>query len=397
MILRAPPTLLLAYLLAATGRAQSLDVEVTRLDGQLVRGALVEVAPQLVIRTDGAETAIAWTELLAVRPLSNVATTAAAEKPGELRFQLADDSLFTGQVENATERDFVVRFLDRYTCRLELSSLRSVVSLAAAEPARRKLADALARPDAGEDTAVVARGQDVLVLGGVVRRIDEQQVIFGYKGQDRPLPWPRVAGLVFARPATRSAAGMVHLRSGDRFAGRVIAGDSASVTIQSGVFHRLAIPWDQVERIESRSERVVLLSDVAPLRYDFVPLLDHRWPYALDRSLTGQPLRLGGRVFAKGVAMHSRSSLTYRLGGGFRQFAATAGILDEMDARGDVTLRVLVDGKERWAAEHVRGGQPPQNVLVDLRGAEALTLEVDFGDDLDLSDHACWGLARFIR
>ena len=74
-----------------------------------------------------------------------------------------------------------------------------------------------------------------------------------------------------------------------------------------------------------------------------------------------------------------------------------AGILDEMEDRGNVTMRVLGDGGLLWQRENVRGGAQPERVVIAVTGVYELTLAVDFGRDLDLSDHAAWAFARLIR
>jgi hypothetical protein len=69
-----------------------------------------------------------------------------------------------------------------------------------------------------------------------------------------------------------------------------------------------------------------------------------------------------------------------------------------MENRGDVTLRVIGgDGGVLWQRDNVRGGQPPIAATVDVRGAQDVTLEVDYGEGLDLSDQAVWAAARLIR
>jgi len=95
--------------------------------------------------------------------------------------------------------------------------------------------------------------------------------------------------------------------------------------------------------------------------------------------------------------MHSRAALIYALNGRYRQFAAVVGIADEMAERGDVTVAVVGDGRILWEAKGVRGGETPREVLVDISGVKELGLHVDFGGQLDLSDHVCWAFARVIR
>jgi hypothetical protein len=68
-----------------------------------------------------------------------------------------------------------------------------------------------------------------------------------------------------------------------------------------------------------------------------------------------------------------------------------------MGERGCVSMRVFGDGEVLWEATQVRGGQTAREFIVDVGGVQRLVLVVDYGEDLDLSDHAAWGSARLIR
>ncbi|MFQ5807226.1 MAG: NPCBM/NEW2 domain-containing protein [Phycisphaerae bacterium] len=385
------------FALLACPCALAIDLEVTRLDGQLIRGRLVQLTPEIIIASADEDATLTWSEVLALRPLGVDEPSVSLTRDDPLRFELADGSVFGARIDSATDRGFTVRFQSGQTCRLTPSMLRAVHSTTASEIARAELVQIAAEPSRSEDVAVLERDSRVIVLRGVVRRIDSRYVLFAWKDRERPLPWERIAGLRLARPTPRRSSCTVHLHGGEVFGGRVIGGDEVTVTLQSSVFDGLRLPWSRIERIECRSERLTFLSDLVPLRYDFTPFFQKRWNYARDRTLMGRPIRLAGRHYAKGVTMHSRASLVYALRGQYRQFAATAGVVDEMGGRGDVTLAVVGDGRVLWEAANVRGGEEPREVLVDVTGVRELSLHVDFGEGLDLSDHACWALARLIR
>lgn len=377
--------------------ARAVELEITRLDGSLVRGRLIQVMPEIVLAGAAEEYASTWSEILALEPLAMAQPESAPEPAGPLRFELADGSTFTGSLASAVQGGFLVRFQGTQTCRLNSTVLRSIQATAASGVALTRLHELATESDRPEDVAIVERDSRVAVLRGAVREIDEQRVLFAWKDRQLPLPWERLAGLTFANPLPRSAACTVRLSDGDVFAGRVTAGDESGITLQSAVFDGLELPWSQIERIECRSQRVTYLSDLTPASYEFTPFFQKQWDYAVDCTLTRRPIQLAGQTHAKGVSMHSRSTLTYTLDGRCRQFAALAGIADEMADRGDVTLAILGDGRPLWEARNVRGGQEPRKVLVDITGVRELSLHVDFGEGLDLFDHVCWAEARLIR
>ena len=182
-----------------------------------------------------------------------------------------------------------------------------------------------------------------------------------------------------------------------RFAGRVTSGDNSGVVLSSGVFDQLTLPWSQIAGIDVRSERLRFLSDLKPVEYQFEPLFSSKFEPVFDVALEGGSIVVGGREYAKGVCMRSRSFLVFRIGGEYRQFAATVGILDETDGRGNAIVAIQGDGRTLWSEKQLRGGDPPREVNIDVSNVETLVLLVDRGEDLDIADHVAWAFARLIR
>jgi hypothetical protein len=60
-------------------------------------------------------------------------------------------------------------------------------------------------------------------------------------------------------------------------------------------------------------------------------------------------------------------------------------------------FRVLGDGKVVFDSGVLTGKDPPRDMKVDMMGVNILTLVVDYGDELDLSDQADWGGARLLK
>ncbi|MGE0481138.1 MAG: NPCBM/NEW2 domain-containing protein [Phycisphaerae bacterium] len=389
----------ISLLLAATATAR--DVEITGLDGRSVRGELKSLAPEIELVVADQEVSLAWADVLSLRPITSddpaIASTRPQSAPPPLRFALADGSAFGGWITDGTPDGVRVRLADDQSTALTLDALRTITASTASSDAVRSLTAPPSEGETSADTVVVARGKDTIVLRGAVRGINAEHVLFHWNGADRELKWARIVGVALARTPERGATVSATLRNGDVFAGRVTGSDDATLTLQSSIFEALTLPWAEIARLDCRSERLVFLSDLRPVRYNFDPFFDKRWPLATDRSLTGKPIQLGKRVFARGVAMHSASSATWRLRGAFQQFAATVGVVDETRGRGVVTLRIRGDDRVLWEAAGVRGGEAPQDVTVSVRGVDELTLEVDYDEELDLSDHAAWGLARLIR
>jgi hypothetical protein len=167
----------------------------------------------------------------------------------------------------------------------------------------------------------------------------------------------------------------------------------------------LRVPTPSVARLRARTPRFVYASEL-PWRGEWFPYFEDttgeaallsRWfaPRA-DRRPSGCPLRVGGRTWAHGFGVHSRTTITIPLGKAWRRFEAAIGIDDETLADaggppGDVDARVLGDGKVLWEGKGIRGKEKARSVgPVDVSNVESLVLEVDFGAGMQAQDHADW-------
>ena len=273
----------------------------------------------------------------------------------------------------------------------------------------------------------------------------------------------RIRALIF-KPATRRhedkterLRAWVGLCDGSRLlADRVVIAGKSLTLMASG--RTWTTTPQRLVFLQPLGGRAVYLSDVRPADYRQTPFLDLPWPLRADRNVTGGMLRSAGRLWLKGLGVHSAARLVYTLdpspphplagkghgdcpdfcvsknatvpfhgtvvslstefrtgpghglmgfplpparegreGRGFQRFEAEIGIDDSAGTRGSVRFRVLVDGRERFASRVVRGGDRPTPVSVDLRGGKRLEILVDYADQGDVLDRADWLDARLIK
>jgi endo-alpha-N-acetylgalactosaminidase len=130
------------------------------------------------------------------------------------------------------------------------------------------------------------------------------------------------------------------------------------------------------------------------------------WGYKKDSSVTGGKLRLDGRAYDKGLGVHSYCELTYKLGGGFKEFKATIGLDDSVRTLGEpgfgaVVFQVLLDGKpakELRTGVVKRKGDKATQLRVDVSGAKTLTLVAGLDPtSLHVLGRADWADAHLIR
>ncbi len=114
-----------------------------------------------------------------------------------------------------------------------------------------------------------------------------------------------------------------------------------------------------------------------------------------DKSVDGNPLRIAGRTFDRGLGTHADSALYVKLAGGSTRFTAMVGVDDEAGQLGTVEFRILADGKEVFKTGTMKAGQPAREVDVDVTGVNTLILLVNGGSDGINYDHADWADAAF--
>jgi hypothetical protein len=160
----------------------------------------------------------------------------------------------------------------------------------------------------------------------------------------------------------------------------------------------LEVPTSAVVSLQFFGGRADYLSDLKPLEYRFQPYLLDDWPLVRDLSVTGDPLRVRGREFSKGLGMHSSSEVVFDLAGEYRQFQATAGINDATRGRGSAVLAVEVDGRRVYTSGLVTGSSPAEEIgPIDVSGAKRLKLIVEFGEFGDVLDHVDWCNALLVK
>ncbi|MBL8211874.1 MAG: NPCBM/NEW2 domain-containing protein, partial [Bryobacterales bacterium] len=108
----------------------------------------------------------------------------------------------------------------------------------------------------------------------------------------------------------------------------------------------------------------------------------------------GNPLRMKGLTYAKGLGVHAPSDVRFALGGRCNTFQADVGIDQEAGTEGSVVFEVWVDGMLVRKAGILRGSGLTDALKVDITNRNELRLVVtDAGDGRGV-DHADWANAR---
>ena len=286
------------------------------------------------------------------------------------------------------------------TLALPIESLCGVAfDLPAGRLQRERLLDRVARAAGRSDRVLLHNGDEI---AGLLLALDADAVKLETDAGPIRIESSRIAALIF-NPALRQKTPKEGLRcwagfdDGSLLLATQLEMNQERLRISTVTGQTWSTTPEHLVWLMPLGGRVTYLSDLEPAEYRHVPYLNLRWPYRRDRSVTAGRLRCAGRLYQKGLGVHSTSRLTYRVDKPYRRFQAELGVDDSTAGRGSVRFRVFVDRKEKHRGETIRGGQPPVPVSVDVTGAERLDLIVDFADRADELDHADWLGARLVR
>lgn len=115
-----------------------------------------------------------------------------------------------------------------------------------------------------------------------------------------------------------------------------------------------------------------------------------------DRSVTGKPMTIAGRRFARGVGTHARSVVFVDLNGKAERFIASCGVDDDARGKGSVLFRVVGDGKTLWKSSVLSKGDAAVPIDVGLRGVKTLVLIVTATEAGIEHCRANWADARLV-
>jgi hypothetical protein len=250
-----------------------------------------------------------------------------------------------------------------------------------------------------QDVLISRDTVEVKKLNGRLESLDAEGGSFVFAGEPRKFQNDRMFGIVFAAGAREAPVFplSVELADGSVFSGTLERADAETMRVATSVGAAVDVPIANVAKVRFRSDRLVYVSDLKPVGERVEGIVHAAWPVQRDRSVSGSPLSICGRKFERGLGVHSRTELSYALNGEFERLAATIGIDDAVRPLGSVVMRVEGDSKVLFDSGDIGGTDGARDIIVDVASVKTLTLTVDYGEGLDVSDQADWGDVRLIR
>lgn len=246
------------------------------------------------------------------------------------------------------------------------------------------------------DLLVVRKDESIDYHKGVLHDVTADAVRFDLDGELLAVKRSKVYGFAYRHVAETELPPTVCRitdAAGSQWSARSL-GLSAKLEWTTPAGLSVAQSADKIVQIDFSGGKIVYLSDLKPESVRWTPYFGAGKPLAAvaqfyapryDRNFDSGPLQLGGTQYRKGLALHSRTEIVYRLPGPFSRFRAIAGIDDAVRPGGKVRLVLRGDGRQLLEAA-LLGSDAPRLVDLDLTGIRRLTIVVDFGDSLSTGD-----------
>ena len=346
----------------------------------------------LVVATDSGSRSIAVGEVLAV-------LHGEAAAPELLRVELAGGDRLHGAIVGGDEAGDTLSLLSPVLGRLDLWIDR----IAAIVQPGVHLGDQR-MPDGVDEAVFLPTGRGFDLVAGTLHRFGTQGVRFQADGADEPRWYaPRQISslqLRSALPREEAAGCLLVTRVADRVAVDFDRCTAEGVELRLETGARVKVAWRDVACLLFDAG-VVHLADLTPVEvvesgYDS----EVSWSWRRDAAVTGGELLAKRRAYGRGLGVHSRSRLTFRVPAGAERFHARVAIDDStlaLPLQPHAVARVLRGNAVLFEVDDLTPGREPLDVGVHpVEPGDTITLEVDFGRGRDLGDRVDWLLPVFL-
>jgi hypothetical protein len=372
----------------SSSRARDQRVLLETPDGRLEERALEDLATRTL-----ADVGAAWIRFDDPDP-------GTAEGPDVALVTLAGGDRLRGRIAGGDLDALELVVVGEVGLRLSIDRIANLVF-----PARLPAEGVSALSPAPEGDRLYRRiGESLDRIDGAVEEFGEDGLVFDSVLGRRTFAWDQVGALFVeslggGEPRQEEGTRVVcDLVDGGRLRGELVLLDENGCRLFVADGSELVLPATALAEVSLDDGSVAFLSDLPVANAEegspFGDDLGMAWPHRRDRAVDGAPLRAGGRVFSRGIGVHSPSRLSFALDGSWKELRGLVAIDDQvlrLPARGSVVFRIRVDGEVAWESGVVRGGMPPVAIpTVALEGAVELTLECDMASELHVADRADW-------
>lgn len=263
------------------------------------------------------------------------------------------------------------------------------------------------------DRLVIAKGDSLDYHAGSLGEVTDSRVVFTLDGDSLKIKRKKIFGITYYHSAGRvlpKQLGRLVTSNGNRWSFVTIEMDGENFKLKTPTGLKISLSISKIKRINFAEGKIVYLSDMKPESIVWTPYLAMKGQVEKDevesratlfspkfnKSFQAGPLILDGKQYSKGLAIHSRSVITYQLGKKYGRLTATTGIADRVRPQGHVQLKIEADGRTLFDRE-ISGTEAALPIDLDLAQADRLTITVDYGKKIDIADRLILGDAKVME
>lgn len=383
-------------------------VEVSTFAGGEIKGEMTALKDgQLTISTEGKEETIALGDVLELR-LGAKPEDPNAESPV---VTLTDGSQLTCQNLTADQDGFTVE-----TALGSLKIPKDAVGSVRLAPQSNALEDAwekLTERQLNDDMLVIPKGNLLDNLKGIVGEITPKLVNFTLGNQMVPVDREKVFGVVYGnrKPPANVAISRAMLPGGDQVELKSLTWTGEAFEAELVAGPKIALAPDKLISLDFSLGKVQYLSDIQPRNVELelpfylvgepISEIDKDYySFKVNKNFSGKPLQLGKTLYARGLCIHPKTELTYRLSKEMRRFQAMMGIDNYVAQRGLGDVKVTIKADDKILLETiVKAGDEPQKLDLDVTDVVVFEILVESAgeDDIGVGDHLNLADAKFIK
>jgi hypothetical protein len=284
---------------------------------------------------------------------------------------------------------------------LPLSAVANVLFPAHEEKYRKEWSERVAKKHR-QDVVCINKSGTVNPLPGTIGEGDESGTKIAFttaRGLSGSLPLSNVHGLIFFRELDPNAPPVL-CKLYDSFGDVVMVSAATttpkglSVTTPAGA--KIEYALDALTRLDYTQDKVTFLSHATPVKVIETSNMEHIEHYRRDVNLDGRPLRVWGKEYPLGLALHAHTELEFDLKGDYREFKAVVGIDETVGGiDGPVVLEIEGDGKTLFRQTYTRKmkfeneeqKKKMTEPTLNIKDVQRLRIIVKSGELLDLGKH----------
>ncbi len=416
------------FILAALVAAPGLEIEVVPIDGDPMKGTLVNLSSDVVtIKLAEGDQMLSARDLLSVAPLYPFPSFS---KP-VVWVELLDGSRIPATEFTSRDRKATVELVGGQKVEVETRSIHSVLLKSQENQlelqkawrkiqAEKTVGDILVvRKEISvvddDDPTETARTEIVLnPADGVLHDVTAKTVEFEFGGDRIPVGRQKVEGLIYYHAANRKLPRpvcRVDDVDGGRWLVKSLSQSETGIDLTTVAGTKASLKFEQIKKFDFAAGNMDFLGDLEweylevkrPLQFSkFSSVMDQQYHPRKNRVYGTQgeaklQLLADGKKYEKGLSLRSNTSVVYQLPEGARRFIAKVGIDAQGNAASHVHLIIKGDAETLYEGPISGADKAPISLDEKVAGYRRLKIIVEPGKKPDHWDFLDLINARITR